>query len=393
MTSGDKLTKILLSASASLVQPAEKAEETGAHSAIQGAGVTLSPRQAQAPIPMDRISEQEFRKTIRDKGWRIRELAQRWDISESYLSRISGKAMRAQHWNDAIRGLPYRNLNFTASNAAQGMLSTLEQVQASAAPRPVRFHVFDIQGDLTFNAASSITFGIDQEQGINPFMQGEHTRTFATKRIDTFINALKALSRLGSQQEDVLRKLLADLADAPSPSTSLSIAQAISFGESLLIMEKQKAALNALESFKSALSDLSSETGKTSQWQDTLKAIAQNETRLRDGFQPQLLDHYPLPVLQRVIELLKELHQTGLFSTHQPAFDAKANIWRYDISRIAAKDQKAFSLFQAGAIADGIASPQQQDHSHLNVILIGSSWIFICDGTQDVIPLVEHFWK
>jgi hypothetical protein len=58
------------------------------------------------------LSPDEAKDDIHRKGWKIVSLAQWWDVSTVYVSRIINDPNRKRHWDDAIRGLPHcpRNL-------------------------------------------------------------------------------------------------------------------------------------------------------------------------------------------------------------------------------------------------------------------------------------------
>ncbi|WP_305840126.1 hypothetical protein [Photobacterium leiognathi] len=54
------------------------------------------------------MSPDDFKKMIFDKGWTVKEVAERWGIKEkSYLYHVIRDKERKEHWNDAVKGLPY----------------------------------------------------------------------------------------------------------------------------------------------------------------------------------------------------------------------------------------------------------------------------------------------
>ncbi|QIM91623.1 hypothetical protein GE194_23240 (plasmid) [Salmonella enterica subsp. enterica serovar Anatum] len=59
------------------------------------AGITAAP-----------LSPQEWRALLRAKGWKQKELARRWNVSETWISKLANNPDRGTHWNDACRGLP-----------------------------------------------------------------------------------------------------------------------------------------------------------------------------------------------------------------------------------------------------------------------------------------------
>jgi len=52
------------------------------------------------------MAPDEFRREVKRRGWTIRALAERWDVTEGYVSRLASTAERPMHWDDAVRGLP-----------------------------------------------------------------------------------------------------------------------------------------------------------------------------------------------------------------------------------------------------------------------------------------------
>ncbi|GGM26264.1 hypothetical protein GCM10009425_41180 [Pseudomonas asuensis] len=54
------------------------------------------------------MSPAEFKQSYRSKGWTSKALAARWNLSESWVSQLTNNPSRASHWNDAVRGLPYK---------------------------------------------------------------------------------------------------------------------------------------------------------------------------------------------------------------------------------------------------------------------------------------------
>lgn len=53
-----------------------------------------------------RMTPEEFKAEIQRRGWTYRALAERWDVSDNWISKIARNENRALHWDDAVRGLP-----------------------------------------------------------------------------------------------------------------------------------------------------------------------------------------------------------------------------------------------------------------------------------------------
>ncbi len=52
------------------------------------------------------MSTKEFRQTVTAKGWTYADLAYRWNVSPSWISRIAANTFRDFRYDDSVRGLP-----------------------------------------------------------------------------------------------------------------------------------------------------------------------------------------------------------------------------------------------------------------------------------------------
>lgn len=57
---------------------------------------------------MFKPTKEEFKAEMKRKGWSRSALAERWNKSETWISKIANDDDRAQQWNDALAGLPER---------------------------------------------------------------------------------------------------------------------------------------------------------------------------------------------------------------------------------------------------------------------------------------------
>lgn len=55
---------------------------------------------------MFKPTKEEFKAEMKRKGWSRSALAERWNKSETWISKIANDGDRAQQWNDALAGLP-----------------------------------------------------------------------------------------------------------------------------------------------------------------------------------------------------------------------------------------------------------------------------------------------
>ena len=86
--------------------------------------------------------------------------------------------------------------------------------QAASAGKKVRFHVFDVHGDLDIPGASVIEFSEMSPFGLNPLMVNANPKFGSLRKtIQSFIRILNQTSttKLGVRQEAVLRTLLLDV--------------------------------------------------------------------------------------------------------------------------------------------------------------------------------------
>lgn len=53
-----------------------------------------------------RMTPSEFKAEYKRRGWKGKDLAQRWEKHPVSLSKIVNDPNRARHWDDAVMGLP-----------------------------------------------------------------------------------------------------------------------------------------------------------------------------------------------------------------------------------------------------------------------------------------------
>lgn len=86
--------------------------------------------------------------------------------------------------------------------------------EACAQGSQLRFHIFDVHGDLDVPGASSIQFSEQSPYGLNPFrVNPNHHFGGVRKSVQNFIKTVNQASRvaLGGKQEAVIRNLLLDV--------------------------------------------------------------------------------------------------------------------------------------------------------------------------------------
>lgn len=54
----------------------------------------------------DTLTAEGIKRILKDKRWTMRQVAERWGITERHISRVVNDTEREKHWEDAVRGLP-----------------------------------------------------------------------------------------------------------------------------------------------------------------------------------------------------------------------------------------------------------------------------------------------
>ncbi|RIY41029.1 DUF5710 domain-containing protein [Neopusillimonas maritima] len=87
----------------------------------------------------------------------------------------------------------------------------IDQMRSSSS-KPVRFHVFDVHGDIRIDSASSVLFSEQTRYGLNPLrvIPDPHYGG-VRKSIQAFIATMNRVRALGTKQEAVLRSILNDI--------------------------------------------------------------------------------------------------------------------------------------------------------------------------------------
>lgn len=66
------------------------------------------------PTPEEkRMSPEEFKEVIKSKGWTYKTLSARWDMTQNWVSTCAADEGRLIRWDDAVRGLPSREIQPT----------------------------------------------------------------------------------------------------------------------------------------------------------------------------------------------------------------------------------------------------------------------------------------
>lgn len=89
----------------------------------------------------------------------------------------------------------------------------IRQMQETSDGKPLRFHVFDVHGDIDIEGASAVMFSEQTTYGMNPLRVNPHPHFGGIrKRVQGFINTINRVMRaLGPKQEAALRNILYDI--------------------------------------------------------------------------------------------------------------------------------------------------------------------------------------
>lgn len=68
--------------------------------------MTTSGNAARKRPSAKRMSPEEFKQEVHRKGWTYRAVAERWEVSENWVSKVARSEDRSLKWDDAVRGLP-----------------------------------------------------------------------------------------------------------------------------------------------------------------------------------------------------------------------------------------------------------------------------------------------
>lgn len=89
----------------------------------------------------------------------------------------------------------------------------IQQMLDSSEDKPIRFHVFDVHGDIEIENATSVMFSEQTHYGLNPLRVNPDPHFGGVrKRVQGFIATINRVMRsLGTKQEAVLRNVLYDI--------------------------------------------------------------------------------------------------------------------------------------------------------------------------------------
>ena len=130
----------------------------------------------------------------------------------------AGARKRGEHtpvtWNSkvAVNGHCLM-VGMSGAGKTYNLRKMIRQMQDSSEGKPLRFHVFDVHGDIEIEGASSVMFSEQTTYGMNPLRVNPDPHFGGIrKRVQGFITTINRVMRaLGPKQEAALRNILYDI--------------------------------------------------------------------------------------------------------------------------------------------------------------------------------------
>lgn len=135
----------------------------------------------------------------------------RTTIGIQYAPAQSSTAPQYVYWDSDALVNPHMIL---LGGSGMGKSHMLRKMITNGTGPKVRFHVFDVHGDMDMPGESVIEFSEQSEYGLNPLVVNPHHRFGGVRKcVESFIRTVNQVSsrELGIKQESVLRNLLYDV--------------------------------------------------------------------------------------------------------------------------------------------------------------------------------------
>ena len=315
-------------------------------------------------------------------------------------------------------------VGMTGSGKSHTLRHVVESIARTATTR-VRFHVFDVHGDLSIPGASTCVFGEASPFGLNPLAVSPDPQYGGVrKKIQSFIATLNKVRQLGTKQEAVLRYLLQDLyaangffADDPDSWERVgrqwkgrekkhpTIEDVKRFSQHklrTLYLGTDHAAAAALEKLNRAVQKrnaqhIASHRGGADDndkamleklSKDTIDAYTAYVNSISTGRElDELIRYDSKDVLKSVVERVENLAGIGIFKNVQPPFDPRAAIFRYDLRALSSNERRLFVMFQLEEIFQEALRTGIKDRV-TDFAVLDEAHIFADDDPDNVINLI-----
>lgn len=198
--------------------------------------------------------------------------------------------------------------------------------------RPVRFHVFDVHGDIAIPGASEVQFSEAAPYGLNPLRVNPDPHSHRKREYPTVRDVLEYAERvhlerfLGTDQKAIfaLKSLNRTAKEYQAKLRAAARLARLTNGEfDVEAREKLEAARK-----------------------DACEAYERYANSVQTGHELESLIKYDsADVLKSTLNRLQNLYRTGIFKDTPPPFDPACPVWRYKINALSQEEKKLFVLF------------------------------------------------
>jgi hypothetical protein len=291
---------------------------------------------------------------------------------------------------------------------------TIEQAQGTR----VRFHVFDVHGDIALPShyTSTITFSNSSDFGMNPLkIHPDPDFGGVRQRVRAFVSMVNRYSvRLGINQEGTLRSLLYDLysanwilSDQPATWTKrqptlLDLKRFIYAKLKAKVIGGNNDVFKNLTELNRKVTRLEKEMKETHGRKitdlereelskmkgDCIEAFRRYLSSIETGRElDDFIRYDSKDVLKSVHNRIDSLHSSGVFKDSLPMFERDKPVWRYDIKSLT-KEEQGFLVemfIEEIFFAARRRGPTDRIHSY---IVLDEAHKFIAEEPDHIINIV-----
>lgn len=303
----------------------------------------------------------------------------------------------------------------------------LNQLVDQAESGKLRVHILDIHGDIEVPSASVVKFSEQTRYGFNPLIiNPDPDFGGVRKRIQSFMATLTRTGhRLGSKQENVLRKLLEEVFYANgfkdndsstwivrkddrnrknptledvvrysqyklksmflgTSNKCVSILEKINKNQDKINRKIKFAKNNAFD--KNEVEEIEKEIEVLKEQAKEL--FAQYLDNINTGSElTDLLTYDSKDVVKSVVDKLENLYSIGIFTKNTPPFDLKNPFWRYDLRALGKQEKTLFVSFLLENIFNKAVERGEQNDIR-EIVVIDEAHLFISDDADNPINVI-----
>ena len=309
-------------------------------------------------------------------------------------------------------------VGMSGSGKTHTLRNMISQMQASATA-PVRFHVFDVHGDINLKDACSVMISEQTPYGLNPLRLNPDPHFGGIrKRIQSFITILGRSHALGAKQEAVIRNILQDLyewrrfyadkpgswkEDAAQKHTYPTVEDAYKVAHYILktrflgadqasvktLQDVNRKALALQKRYRAAKTDPNDLEELEQAKEKAIEAYIKYVSSISSGTElDDLIKYNSVTVLSSVVERLANLRANGIFKNSPLPLVHDASIWRYDLRALARPEQVLFTLFRLEELFEQARQRGEQDHIR-DVIILDEARIYANDDPANPINSIS----